>query len=86
MRLPMVSAAQASFVFAVVLLAYGMKKAGHLDFEKRAREKQAARDADEADLVSGRRSGTEISHSNNMFTALGPSALKNARMKIPEKK
>ena len=63
-----------------------MKKAGRLNFAERAREKQAARDADAADLASGRRSAAEISHSNNMFAALGPEALRNARMIIPEKK
>ena len=63
-----------------------MKKSGHLDFNERAREKQAARDADARDLASGRRSAAEISRSNNMFAALGPSALKNARIIFPEKK
>lgn len=63
-----------------------MKKAGRLNFAERAREKQAARDADAADLASGRRSEAEISRSNNMFAALGPEALRKARMIIPEKK
>lgn len=69
-----------------MLFAYEMKKAGRLDFEQRAREKQASRDADEADLKSGRRSAAEISHSNNMFSGLGPSALRNARLIFPEKR
>lgn len=57
-----------------------------LDFRQRVREKQVARDADEADLKSGRRSAKEINERNSMFSALGPSALRNARVVLPEKR
>lgn len=62
------------------------KKLGRLDFQERAREKQAARDADEADLASGRRSAEEIGRANDMFAALGPGGLRNAKIYFPEKK
>ena len=62
-----------------------MKKGGRLDSSEQAREKQAARDADAHDLASGRRSAAEIQHANNMFSALGPAALRNARVIFPEK-
>ena len=57
-----------------------------LDFRERVREKEAARDADAEDMASGRRSAAEISRSNNMFSGLGPDALRNARVIFPEKK
>ena len=63
-----------------------MNEGGRLNPGQRAREKQASRDADQRDLASGRRSAAEISHANNMFSGLGPSALRNARVIFPEKK
>ena len=62
-----------------------MRKIGRLDFKQRAREKQLARDADAADLASGRRSAEEIARSNSMFGAFDPSVLENARIIHPEK-
>lgn len=63
-----------------------MKKYGRLDFEQHAREKQLAREADARDLDSGRRSAKELNQANNIFAALGPSALRNVRIICPEKK
>jgi hypothetical protein len=62
-----------------------MRKIDRLDFDQRAREKQLARDADEADLGSGRRLADEIARSNSMFGAFDPSVLQNARIIHPEK-
>lgn len=62
------------------------KDPGHLDFQQRAREKQAARDADELALASGRLSAQQINEKNSMFSALGPNALRNAKVIFPEKK
>jgi hypothetical protein len=62
-----------------------MRKVGRLDFKQRAREKQLARDADEADLASGRSSADEIARSNSMFGAFDPSVLQNGRIIHPEK-
>ena len=61
-------------------------KFGRLDFQQRAKEKQRARDADEADLAAGRRSADEISRSNSMFSSLDPSVFKKARIHFPEKR
>ena len=61
-------------------------KFGRLDFQQRAKEKQRARDADEADLAAGRRSADEISRSNSMFGSLDPSVFKKARIHFPEKR
>jgi hypothetical protein len=63
-----------------------MKKYGRLDFEQHAREKQLAREADARDLESGRRSAEELNRANNLFAALGPSALRNVRIICPELK
>ena len=63
-----------------------MKKHGRLDFEKRGREKQLARDADASDLKSGRRSAEEIRQSNSMFAALDDAVFDKARIIFPEKK
>ena len=62
-----------------------MKKPDRLDYERRAREKQLARDADERDLKSGRRSAEEIRQSNSMFASIGDAAFDNARIIFPEK-
>jgi len=62
-----------------------MGKIGRLDWKQRAREKQLARDADAADLASGRRSAEEIARSNSMFGAFDPSVLQKARIIHPEK-
>ena len=62
-----------------------MKKPGRLDFKQRAREKQLAREADERDLKSGRRSAEEIRQSNSMFASIGDAAFENARIIFPEK-
>jgi len=62
-----------------------MRKIGRLDFNQRACEKQLARDADEADLASGRRSADEIARSNSMFGAFDSSVLQDARIIHPEK-
>lgn len=59
---------------------------GVLDFAARAREKQESRDADAADIASGRRSRAEVNEANSMFAALGSGALRNARIIFPEKK
>ena len=58
----------------------------HFDFDERAREKQRSRDADEADLKSGRRSAIQINVANNMFSALEPGTLRNAKVHFPEAK
>jgi hypothetical protein len=58
----------------------------NFDFDQRAREKQLMRDADQHDLESGRRSAQEIGEANNMFAALGPGGLRNARIVFPERK
>ena len=63
-----------------------MKKHGRLDFEKRAREKQLARDADASDLKSGRRSAEEIRQSNSVFAALDDAVFDQVRIIFPEKK
>jgi hypothetical protein len=63
-----------------------MKKHGRLDFEQRAREKQLAREADEDDLQSGRRSAEEIRQSNSMFAGLHDGVFDKARIIFPEKK
>ena len=62
-----------------------MKKYGRLDPEQRAREKQLAREADERDLKSGRRSADEIRQSNSMFASIGDAAFEKARIIFPEK-
>jgi hypothetical protein len=61
-------------------------KIGRLDFKRRAREKQLARDADAADLAAGRRSAEEIRRSNSLFGAFDDSVLENARIIYPEKR
>jgi hypothetical protein len=66
--------------------AHSMKKHGRLDFEQRAREKQLAREADEDDLQSGRRSAEEIRQSNSMFAGLDDGVFDRARIIFPEKK
>jgi len=63
-----------------------MKKHGRLHFEKRAREKQLAREADEDDLKSGRRSAEDIRQSNSMFAALDDDVFDQVRIIFPEKK
>lgn len=63
-----------------------MKKHGRLDFEQRAREKHLAREADEDDLKSGRRSAEEIRQSNSMFASLDDGVFDRARIIFPEKK
>ena len=63
-----------------------MEKFGRLDFEQHAREKQLAREANSRDLESGRRSAEELNRANNIFAALGPAVLRNARIICPEKK
>ena len=63
-----------------------MKKHGRLNFEKREREKQLAREADEDDLKSGRRSAEEIRQSNSVFAALDDAVFDQVRIIFPEKK
>lgn len=63
-----------------------MKKHGRLNFEKREREKQLAREADEDDLKSGRRSAKEIRQSNSVFAALDDAVFDQVRIIFPEKK
>jgi hypothetical protein len=63
-----------------------MKKHGRLDFEQRAREKRLAREADENDLISGRRSAEEIRNSNSMFAGLDDVVFDKARIIFPEGK
>lgn len=58
---------------------------GVLDFAARSREKQESRDADAADIASGRRSKAEVQQANSMFAALGAHALRNAKIIFPEK-
>ena len=61
-----------------------MGKLGRPDWMQRAREKQLARIADEADLASGRRLAKAVARTNSMFGPLDPWVLKNARIIHPE--
>lgn len=63
-----------------------MTNYGRLEFEKHAREKQLAREADARDLESGRCSADELNRANNIFEALGPAARRRVRIIAPELK
>jgi hypothetical protein len=57
--------------------SYPAKK---LDVEKRRREKQAAREADDAEVAAARREGRKPSIANGVFSALDA---RNVRIEYP---